>query len=412
MAMYRSFSRELDFLPGHQQTLRAQTFDANGPGTILRDFDAFLSFFKARSLPVTGMHQLQRKVLPKLNALLAHPIPMGLKHPLQKSYPHVNGLYLLLRASGLTWIDTFAKMPVLVVDDAIYQLWQPLNSAERYCALLETWLLRAHPQIIGEGSRRVEAIPPTFEEWLYLFSRIPDEGWLAARDEQTGNVIHHFLDRHNVALLELFGLISVQPGQPGSGLGWQVASIHRTPLGDALLALLRVRFFDVEGFRKLLAKGQAYFGLLQPVLQPYFPACQNSLVIPQLAFRDGVYVFRVTFGKLWRQIAIPARQPASVLADAILDAFEFDHDHLYIFHYQSRFGLEERINHVYLEEPPRADRVLIGDVPLAVGQKMVFEYDLGDQWKFNVVLERIDPPAKSMKKPLVLASKGQAPQQY
>jgi hypothetical protein len=87
------------------------------------------------------MHQLRRRMLPEINAHLARPIQMGLKKPLQKSYPHIHGLYLLVRASGLTCVEGTAKKPLLAIDDALYGSWQGLNATERYCTLLETWLL-------------------------------------------------------------------------------------------------------------------------------------------------------------------------------------------------------------------------------------------------------------------------------
>lgn len=69
--------------------------------------------------------------LPEINARLARPLVLGMQRPQQKSYPHIHGLYLLVRASGLTLVDTAPKKPLLVVDDAVYPLWQGLNPTER-----------------------------------------------------------------------------------------------------------------------------------------------------------------------------------------------------------------------------------------------------------------------------------------
>jgi hypothetical protein len=43
---------------------------------------------------------------------------------------------------------------------------------------------------------------------------------------------------------------------------------------------------------------------------------------------------------------------------------------------------------------------------------MRFVYDFGDNWRFKIELERIDPPNAKIKKPRVLESHGKAPQQY
>ena len=174
--MYHWTSEHPKFTARHKRVLRNVQIDHNGPGAILRDFAMFLAFFHERKSRVTGMHQLPLKLLPDLNARMARPITLGLQRPQQKSYPHLEGLYLLLRASGLTYIDSRKKTPVLVVDDSVLQSWESLNPTERYFMLLETWLLRGHPQIVGQDRYRMFWVPQTFEEWSRLFEKLPDSG--------------------------------------------------------------------------------------------------------------------------------------------------------------------------------------------------------------------------------------------
>ena len=364
------------------------TIDEDGPGTILHDFGAFLTFIKEREMSVTPMHQLRRRMLPEINERLARPIQMGLKRPLQKSYPHINGLYLLVRASGLTCVEGTASKPVLVVDDVVYRAWQGLNHTERYCTLLEAWLLRGHPEIIGERGYGWFRTPDTFKELPGLFQRIPDAGLPVAGHEEVEDSIRYFPGLHNLALLELFGLIVIHAGPPEPGKGWIIERIERTPLGDALV------------------------GVLQPTLQPYFPEWQNNLYMPEWAFREGAHVFKVTLWEgLWWRIAIPADRTLDELASTILDSVEFYHDHLYTFEYQNRFGVTERINHSYMDEGPFTSDVLVGDTPLRIGQAMTFIYDFGDWWRFEVALERVDPDM-ALKKPVVLEAEGTPPDQY
>ena len=100
------------------------------------------------------------------------------------------------------------------------------------------------------------------------------------------------------------------------------------------------------------------------------------------------------------------------LAEAIINAFEFTHDHLYQFSYRNPFGVETRINHPYLEEEPLTSEVLVGDVPLREGQSMIYLYDFGDQWEFDVTLERVDPADAAARDPIILDGRGEAPDQY
>jgi len=162
---------------------------------------------------------------------------------------------------------------------------------------------------------------------------------------------------------------------------------------------------------ELEADEEIPFGVLQPVLQPYFPEWQNNLAVPEWGFREGVHIFKMSLGGIWRRIAIPADQTLDALASTILNAVEFDHDHLYQFLYQNRFGAMQEVNHPYMDEGPWTAEVLVGDVPLRVGQTMTYLFDFGDNWKFGVTLEQIDPDM-DIDKPVILESHGEPPEQY
>jgi hypothetical protein len=400
------------FSPQHERLLRRTVVDENGPGRVLHDFEAFLAFVEEGELPLTGMHQLPRRVLPDLNGRLAHPVRIGLTRPLQKSYPHVHGLYLLLRASGLTVVEGTDRKPLLVVDGAVHQTWDELNPTERYCTLLETWLIRGQPEILGERGHGWFRVPDTFREIQWFFLRVPDDGLTVAGNKNAEDSLRYWPGLHNLALLELFGLVTVGHGPPEAGKGWRIEAIQRTPLGDALLAALHAGFFgDVVPVMGLESEDKAPFGVLQPALQPYFPAWQKNLSVPEWAFREGAHVFRVSWGRIWRRIAIPGRLTLDDLASAILNAVRFDFDHLYQFRYRNRFGVEEHVQHPYLDDGPWASEVSIGEVPLRVGQTMTFLYDFGDRWEFDVTLEEVDPE-RQVRKAVVVEKHGAPPKQY
>jgi hypothetical protein len=402
----------IEFSPEHERVLRGLTIDESGPGTVLHDFEALLAFLAEGERQVTRTHQLRLHMLPEINARLARPLELGLKRPQQKSYPPIHGLYLLVRASGLTRIEGTSGKPLLVVDGAVHRVWQGLNPTERYCTLLEAWLLRGHPEIIGERGRPWVCFPGAFGEWQWFFLRIPDEGLPIAGDKGAEILLRYTPGWHNLGLLDVFGFISVRPGPPEPGKGWRIERIDRTPLGDALLALLQAEFFgDIDHILQLESEGKIPFGLLQPALQPYFPEWRNNLSVPERAFREGTHVFKVSLGRTWRRIAIPADQTLDALASAILNAVRFSHDHLYAFSYRNRLGTLERAYHPYMDEGPWATEVRIGDVPLPVGQTMTYLYDFGDRWRFDVTLERVDP-GLAVEGPVVLEQHGEPPPQY
>jgi len=100
------------------------------------------------------------------------------------------------------------------------------------------------------------------------------------------------------------------------------------------------------------------------------------------------------------------------LANTILDAFDFDYDHLYEFSYIDSYGHRKQIVHPYIEEGLPADEVRVGDVPISVGAKMDYWYDFGDNWRFTVALDQVKPSDPSFKTPVILKAHGKAPKQY
>ena len=136
--------------PTQRQLLVAQDFEQRAPGTILRDFEALLNLIGAAGLPVTPAHLFAMSSLETINRRLAQPLELRLKRALQKSYPPINGLYLLLRATGLGRIDTQGKPPRLQLDPFVLASWRSLHAAERYFALLRAWWGRASEEMIGE----------------------------------------------------------------------------------------------------------------------------------------------------------------------------------------------------------------------------------------------------------------------
>ena len=123
-------------------------------------------------------------------------------------------------------------------------------------------------------------------------------------------------------------------------------------------------------------------------------------------------MFKVSLGPVWRRIVVRAKHSLDDLAVWILNAFDFDHDHLYQFTFKDRFGVTVRADHPYSSDELSADQVLIGVLPLRTGQSMPFLYDFGDNWEFEVKLERIDPPNATLRHPEILEAEGEAPPQY
>lgn len=405
---------DMGFTPERKRALREIEIDDYHPGPIVHDFEALLAYVAEHRLSVSKRHQLlPLAVLADVNDGLAHPIEVRLQRPQLKSYPHIRGLYLLLRATGLGQVQGTASKPALALNDELLGLWRDLNPTERYFCLLETWLLRGDAEILGERSHH----DPFLELWrscLGLLDAIPPDGLDAHEDGGAGYYLRYVPGPTGIALLELFGMLVVERGTPQEGQGWQIARLYRTQIGEAVFALLYrdilSNWDQLRAFRDQLC---GPLGALQPFIQPYCPAWKRVLATPEWALRDGTHVFKVSLDRgLWRKIAIPGTMTLDALVSAILDAFGFDSDHLYEFSYRNPLGLFEHVHHPHRDDGPWTSEVRVGDAPLPVGQGMSFLYDFGDSWQFDLALERVDPPTDSQQDAVLLESLGDAPEQY
>jgi hypothetical protein len=333
-----------------------------------------------------------------------------------KSHPYLLGLNLLLRASGLTSVDGVGSKARLVVNPEVFGRWQQLNPTEQYFNLLGTWLLESKGEMVGEGRSFHSGLYTCATIWLWLSAdgvtydqHHPQKAFLP------GGAYRQF---HHLALMDLFGLVRVdhfsRPVHP-----WCPAAIHHHPFGDILLAALAEGEYDNLMTMDLFMdeaedeeQGERPFGRWQRLLRPYFPEWENNLTLPEQEYREGVFVFRVSLGKVWRRLAIVDDETLETLARAILKSVDFDSDHLYEFIYRDQRGASQTVVHPYMDEVPDTTDVRIGELPLKVGEAMTFHFDFGDNWQFTVQLEEINKRTARTKKVRLVDQHGKAPQQY
>jgi hypothetical protein len=222
---------------------------------------------------------------------------------------------------------------------------------------------------------------------------------------------------YQLALMDLFGLLEVEhPGRPV--MPWCPAGVKRLPFGNSLFTLLlpRVGFL---GMQKIHHEEEIddessvrRFGAWQSLFQPYFPEWRQNMQMTEHEPREGTFVFRVSLGKVWRLIAMPAETTLEDFVGLILRSVKFDHDHLYNFTYRDGMGTTMSVSDPNTGEAPSTDEVEIGTLPLEPGQTMGLLYDYGDNWNFTIKLVRIEPPGNKIEAPRIIESHGKAPEQY
>ena len=397
-------SKEPALTEDDAEHLRAQSITESSPGTILQDFQTLLDFIDENQVTLSSkLKHLSLKFLQTLNQRLSQPIEIDLKRPQQKSYPNINGLYLLARATNIVQVAAKGKQYQLVLNPDVHGSWQQLNPTEQYFSLLEAWFIRSHPDMLGEdrsgpmmmGDRCLQTWQRFIEKKRHTFSTYA----------QQDNFFYYEPGIQNVALMELFGLLKLTSAKPENGHGWRIKKLEVLPFGKSLMDLLKDAYLAVNFQWSGVTDPDQPMGELQLAIQPYFPEWQRSLAVPVFSFRPERHIFKVSLGKIWRRIAIAGDTTLAALSNLILDSIDFDHDHLDQFTVQTPSGRNiEFVHPEYLgysmfgEMKQTKDIIKIGSLPLTVGSTMKYLFDFGDCWEFQVRLEAIEPavePAKS-----------------
>jgi hypothetical protein len=440
----------------HEQTLRAQVFGDLSPGPLLHDFQVVLDHLGTDGVKAAGKYNLLPiEAIPVLDERLVRPLRLELRRPQLRSHPYLQGLHLLLRATGLVRVRGDGAKSRLAPDPAMLQRWQELNPTERYFSLLESCFLISDPAMIGE---REGGWNRTLQDCLVEWRWTPDSGRKLWTGKGRPDMIYlRGLGRrfYLLALLDLFGLLHVEHPKPPPQR-WAPAEITRTPFGDATFTLLADAHYQLlftmpfggrgpqdetddeeptdgetdeaeapeqadEACEKSLPDRykhwldlpdeSAGFGFWQPLFQPYVAAWQQTLTMAPPLPQKGVYVFRVSLGGVRREIAMPDDATADELVQWILKSVQFDSDHLYQLTYRDHLGRTMKLNHPYCSEPPSADEFHIGELRIDPGAQLKLQYDFGDNWYFDIRLDRIETGARK-RAPRILSRKGAAPKQY
>ncbi|SIO43560.1 pRiA4b ORF-3-like protein [Singulisphaera sp. GP187] len=420
-----------DWTHAMETCLQSQVITADQPGPVLKDFGLILDYVGTKGVKSAGKyHLLPIACIPELDPHLSRSLDLSLtlKRPQLRSHPYLQGLNLLLRASGLGRVEGTGAKSRLSLDPAMLEQWNRLNPTEQYFNLLEAWLLYGRPIMVGDsnGRRRGSMLSSCMQTWLFL----PENSrQVETRANGFIELIGISEGYYQLALMDLFGLMNV--GQPPRGSErWLPTSLKPNPFGDAVFTLLAIKVDPFSGnvvsdeeqeedeaTEEEEAEGEdsdePEFGIWQSVFQPYFPEWQESLVFPKREAREGTFLFRVSLAPtLWRRIAMPADSTLDELVGWILRAMKFDSDHLYMFTYTDSMGSKVSVSSPESDEGPWTDEISIGRLPLEPGQSMELLYDFGDCWRFTVKLEKIEPPNVKIKAPGIVESHGAAPKQY
>ncbi|MBF0112866.1 MAG: hypothetical protein HQK74_09060 [Desulfamplus sp.] len=402
----------------YQKILKNLVITESNPGSVVKDFETLLTYIKD-GVEVSGINNLlNMRLLPQINAGLSKSIDICLKRPQQKSYPHINGLYLLLRATALGLITAKVKNKTISLNEEYLEKWNNLNNTEKYFTLLQAWWCRGTGEVLGEY---VSGCLDFRYRCIEFFTKISRKGLLINQDTRKLENLKYYPGIYNLALMELFGMLSIEHVSPNErNKGWNIEHINTTEIGDALIGsfieVLTSLDYEAYWYSTEISRFREFNEWFASI-KDCFSEFKQLLTFPEHKFQNGIHTFKISLSNCWRRIAVSGNVEMDKFASIILDAFGFNQDHLYCFKYQSRFGITTLINTPellpeLLSENITADNICIGELPLYPGLEVLFEYDLIDRWQFRIIVEEIDAEEIEAYYYHIIQKHGKAPQQY
>ncbi len=340
------------------------------------------------------------KQIKELNDILVNPIEIISARPAQKTYPNVNGIYLLLRAMGILRFKVSKKEIAMEINEELLKNWQSLNATEQYFMLLEFWLIHSNPRetIEGFNDRPIITLISFFTRERFSL-------------DDTISELDYAPEYYNLALCEMFGFVDIFAMKPKDKNRWNIVDVKVKPLVKKILPLAIMENREIVS----MLFDPPKLGFFQKVFQPHFREYKNILEYPKETTTEGVYRLKISLGRVYRTIEINADTNFESLAIAILEQFNFDCDHLYEFKFSDNFGKNIAIKHAEMSEDGDddlwVDEYCLKNLPLQELESFKFIFDFGDWWEFDILIEKIDK-GREIDSIELIKSHGEAPEQY
>ncbi len=121
----------------------------------------------------------------------------------------------------------------------------------------------------------------------------------------------------------------------------------------------------------------------------------------------SIKVYPAGMGReVYRNIEICGDETLDRLCQIILEAFDFDDEHLYEFCMDNCMYSENSYQSDPEEDDDASTDIALDKLKLNKGQKFWLHYDFGDDWMFTITVHKINEVEESFE-PRIVKSKGQ-----
>lgn len=129
---------------------------------------------------------------------------------------------------------------------------------------------------------------------------------------------------------------------------------------------------------------------------------------------DLVFRLKVTLldvrPPIWRRILVPAETNLHQFHQHIQTAMGWQNAHLYQFEHPDGSRFTEFFEDDFVEDGVRAAReVTLGGLGLGPKDSLLYEYDFGDGWMHEILVERLEPRERELEVPRCIAGRRACP---
>lgn len=384
----------------------------------LSDFANFIDFVE-RERPILSVKLgvFGKPDCFKLNSLLSCPKQPPNENYRQAQYPVIDLMFDLALLGGLYVKANDDRGKFALVKTPKLESYNSFNEYEKYVFLLQTYWTR-----YDFKNKFISWIRITSFYNLLVTIAQAEEGQKVVNSNQRGasqlysegaEFFHH-LNYFCLGNLDLFDDVKGRHQE-------SIKAFTPNKFGKKIIIFLLTKvlqFWNKEDLDILRFCGIAIPEKTDKPFDIFKNIFENNVVAltidPTEVGKTGVYCFKVGLSKrVWRKINLSHKHTLADFHNAIQEAFDFNNDHLYGFFVG---GNERNGKPIYCEDAGdgeiTAEEMEIGDLKLYEGAQMLYLFDFGAEWKFNVELLQINEAAPLPIEPEIIESKGESPDQY
>lgn len=408
------------------------------------DFICFCNFIEREKPLATAKGDLSTKACYRVNKLLRYSKSDVKTTERMHQYSSISLWFAIAKEVGLIVCESIKGGKSIYLASEKYSVFKALNIFSKYITILHIWycFVDAESQYNERGFTAI--LSRLLDEIFAQLARTGSEQWIEYKEDESqvfgtkGKPVQLMMEHYYITacnLRDLGFVIFEESEKREKYFNWPIIEkLKPTFLGViisqacAQRSYARFNVYADEAYSDMFRENDVTSGVdveeeTPPFITPFlvcFPPDSidlqgvNTLVFENDDANDGrTFEFTVALSKkCYRTIRCSPKHTFEDLHLAIQDAFEFDNDHLYSFYLDGKRYSRYAINSPYSEEPPYADEVCLGNERLVNRQRILYLFDYGDCWEFDIVLNIKNESGTDLPNPEIVKSVGDPPEQY